>query len=469
MGVIKHLLLAMNRLFFAMFAATALLQTGCRPGSHDARTSSHSNIQSSNGLNLIQPAAFDPCSLALAPHSGATKVDQEIIRLQQAIPTSAGPAPLLERLGWMFITKARASFDPGFYKLAEQCAACLDSKKPGSLDAMLLRGHVLQNLHRFKEAEPLARELVTRRGSPFDHGLLGDVLMEQGKLDAAIRSYQTMVDLKPDPQAYARLAHVRWLRGDLPGALEVMRLAASAATPQAAESSAWLNARMAFYELQEGDLEAARRSCEAACAFQKDYAPALLILGRILLADGKDAEAVEPLLRAARMNPLPEYQWTLAEAWLASGMKAAATEIEAQLVKAGAIDDPRTYALFLATRGQQPEVAIALAEHELSERADVHTHDALAWALAAAGRWAEAHAHSKKALAEGTDDARIHLHAGIIAAKAGFSKEAGRHLARARELQRMLLPSERQHLDKQLTELASLLPETAMNSEQVAP
>ena len=69
---------------------------------------------------------------------------------------------------------------------------------------MLLRGHVLQNLHRFKEAEPLARELVARRGSPFDHGLLGDLLMEQGKLDAAIQSYQAMVDLKPDPQAYAR-------------------------------------------------------------------------------------------------------------------------------------------------------------------------------------------------------------------------------------------------------------------------
>jgi Flp pilus assembly protein TadD len=195
----------------------------------------------------------------------------------------------------------------------------------------------------------------------------------------------------------------------------------------------------------------------------------LLILGRILLADGKDAEAVEPLMRAARMNPLPEYQWTLAEAWLASGMKAAATEIEAQLAKTGPTDDPRTFALFLATRGQQPEVAVALAKRELSERADVHTHDALAWALAAAGRWTEAHIQSEMALAEGTDDARIHLHAGIIAAKVGHVEEAGRQLARAHELQRMLLPSERQHLDKQLTELASLTAETAIVSEQIVP
>ena len=56
----------------------------------------------------------------------------------------------------------------------------------------MLRGHVLHNPHQFKEAESLARRLITERGAWFDHGLLGDALMEQGKLDEAEQAYQVL-------------------------------------------------------------------------------------------------------------------------------------------------------------------------------------------------------------------------------------------------------------------------------------
>ena len=143
-------------------------------------------------------------------------------------------------------------FRPGFYKLAEQCARCIEKRNPQSQEAMLLRAHVLQNLHRFKESETLARRLVQQRGLSFDYGLLGDALMEQGKLSDAVEAYQRMMNLKPDLRAYARAAHMRWLKGDLEGAIEAMQLAVSAATPSDAESAAWVNTRLAFYEFQAG-------------------------------------------------------------------------------------------------------------------------------------------------------------------------------------------------------------------------
>jgi predicted Zn-dependent protease len=99
---------------------------------------------------------------------------------------------------------------------------CLDGKKPGCAEALLLRSHVLNSLHKFKEAEQMARELVKKRGMHFDYGVLGDALMEQGKLDEAVVAYQAMMDQKPSPQAYSRPAHMRWLKGDLPGAIELM-------------------------------------------------------------------------------------------------------------------------------------------------------------------------------------------------------------------------------------------------------
>src|SRR5262249_47661397 len=155
----------------------------------------------------------------------------KIAGAQQRVRASDVSSHSLEQLGWLFVAKARVGFDPGFYKLAEQCALCIEGRSGRSPEALLLQGHVLHNLHKFKEAEPIAQELVVRRGLPCDFGLLGDVLMEQGKLDNALAAYQRMLDLRPDLHSYARGAHLRWLKGDVEGAIELMSLASSAASP----------------------------------------------------------------------------------------------------------------------------------------------------------------------------------------------------------------------------------------------
>jgi tetratricopeptide (TPR) repeat protein len=199
----------------------------------------------------------DPCVLALVPHQGTDKQDLEIIRLQMKVRSAFDPAVWLEQLGWAFVAKARVSFDPGFYKLAEQCALCLDNKKPDCAEALLLRAHVLHSLHKFKEAEAVAQELVRKRGLNFDYGVLGDALMEQGKLDEAVTAYQAMMNQKPSPQAYSRAAYIRWLKGDLPGAIELMSWTAGASSTRDPESGAWARVRLARYEWQAHDTKKA--------------------------------------------------------------------------------------------------------------------------------------------------------------------------------------------------------------------
>ena len=402
----------------------------------------------------VQPASLSarPCDVALAPHAGDLQIDKEIANLQQEsrrLPTTR----TLERLGWLFVSKARLSYDSGYYELAEQCADCIESKSPGSPEALLLRGHVLHNMHRFKEGEKIARELVSRRGGAFDYGVLGDVLMEQGRLLEAAEAYQKMVDLKPGLQSYSRAAHLRWLKGDLEGARELMRMAARAGSPRDPESVAWAYSRLALYELQASDSKRAAAACDAALSYQADYAPALLVQGRLLLAQGKSQEAVVPLKRAASLNPQAEYAWVLAEALHAAGRIPEARSLEESLEKQRPVSDPRTFALFLATRGRDAETALRLAEDELKARADVFTLDALAWALAAAGRLEEAESSMRQALAHGTQDARLFYHAGSIAAASGRKPEARRWLERAAAIRQMLLPSEREQLTKQLASL----------------
>ena len=378
-------------------------------------------------------------------------MDRAIAAAQQDAGSGSQAGHALERLGYLFVARARLSNDPGDYTLAEKTADCLDARQPGQAAAMLLRGHVLHQLHRFAEAERIARTLVGMRTFPLDYGLLGDVLMEQGRLAEAGDAYQKMLDLKPFFQSYVRAAHLRWLKGDLDGAIKVMRLAIAAASPRDKESSAWAWTRMSAYELQAGRFEAAETAAAAALRYQADYAPALLAQGRILLASGRAADAVPVVRRAADLNPLPEYQWILADALRLQGLDADAADVEHDIVTRGGTSDPRTVSLYLATRRTDAATALALADDELRTRADVFTLDALAWALAANGRIAEADQTITRALGEGTHDARLFLHAGVIHAAAGREREARRLLKKAEALRAMLLPSEVAELRRRLT------------------
>jgi tetratricopeptide (TPR) repeat protein len=433
-------LMKMQRCKILLLVVTSgVLLTGC-----------NNTLNAKRDFDAVAPSA---CSVALTPHQGGEPIDLEISRLQTEARGSDNASRAMERLGWTFVQKARLTYDPGYYKLAEACATCIESSHPDAPEALLLRGHVLNSLHRFKEAEAVARTLVTTRGLPFDYGLLGDALMEQGALTEAIGVYQKMIDMKPGPQSYSRAAHVRWLKGDLSGAIELMRMAAAAGSSGDGESAAWAYSRLANYELQAGEMKKARQACEAALIFKSDYAPALLVQGRILVADVKYAEAIESLRRAAQLNPLPEYQWALADALRIAGSTEEASRVEDDLIRRGEAGDPRTFALYLATRRERTEQAVELARRELETRSDVFTLDVLAWSLAASGKNLEARSRITEALAEGTADARLFYHAGMIAALNSQKTEARQWLNKASSIKQMLMPSEREQLSKQLAAL----------------
>jgi tetratricopeptide (TPR) repeat protein len=400
-------------------------------------------------------AAPAACVVALAPATQQNETDRDIARLQEQARQEPNPRLALEQLGYRYVARARVRNDPGDYKLAEKTAECIESTSPDDASALLLRGHVLHQLHRFNEAEQIARRLTVKRQFVLDYGLLGDVLMEQGRLTEAADAYQKMIDLKPFYQSFTRASHLRWLKGDLEGAIEAIQKAIAAASPRDPESIAWAYTRLAAYELQRGRLVDAKRAADAALSNQPDYAAALLMRGRVYLAMKKAADAVVALSRAAQLNPLPEYQWALGEALRLHGDHEQADQVEGELTSLGAAADGRTLALFLATRRAEVTNAVALAERELQTRADIFSLDALAWSLAAAGRTAEAQVAMTRALAEGTEDGRLFLHAGVIAAAADRRAEALKWLIKAEALRTMLLPSELDELTKHLTKLSA--------------
>jgi tetratricopeptide (TPR) repeat protein len=383
---------------------------------------------------------LDPaCAVAVAADA---RGDRATSSLQEDLRAGRSPARAAEHLGYRFIAQARLTNDPGYYKVAEQAAVCLETLQANSPAALLLRGHALHQMHRFAEAETMARRLVAQREFALDFGLLGDALMEQGRLAEAGEAYQKMIDLRPFYQSYTRAAHLRWLRGDLDGATLLMQQAVRAASPRDPESVAWAYARLGSYAIQAGRLTDAMGAVDASLQFVPDYAAALLVRGRTLLAQKKDEEAAGVLARAARLNPLPEYQWVLADVLRRLDRGDEARAVESKIVLEGAASDPRTLALFLSTRRMDGERAVELARRELATRRDIFTLDAMAWALASAGRVEEASTLMATALAEGTEDGRLFVHAAVIAAAAGRMADADRWARKARTLRLSLLPSE---------------------------
>jgi tetratricopeptide (TPR) repeat protein len=401
----------------------------------------------------LRSETSSPCALALVPHKGEEKIDRQIKQFQNQVRANRDRIENLKRLGWAFVTKARLSYDPGYYKLAEQCSRCVQWEKVDDLDALLLQGHVWQSMHRFKQAEPVVRRLAALRGDALSYGLLGDVLMEQGKLREAAISYQKMIDRRPNPEAYTRVAHLRWLKGDLEGAIEAINFAITGGGNGAPEPTAWAYTRLGLYEFQAGEVQRAANAAETALQFTGSYAPALLLRGRILLAQGKGVEAVDTLQRAAALTELPEYQWTLADALLDCAQSQAAIAVENSLCQRGASADPRTFALYLATRKERTQEALKLAQDELKTRADVLTLDALAWALYAERNYSQAREYSRKALSEGTEDARLFYHAACINLASGDSGEARKLFLQGDAIKQMLLPSERADFTKHFAAL----------------
>ena len=387
-------------------------------------------------------------AVILSSQTGDTKIDQEIARLQGKIRTAGEANPLIVQLGWAFVAKARLTSDPGFYKIAQQCAQLAGEDS----DCLLLRGHIFHALHRFKEAESVARKIAASDSFARwqTYALLGDALMEQGKLAEAIGAYQRMIDIRPCLQTYARVAHVRWLKGDLAGAEELMNKAVSAGNSRDPEPAAWAYSRLAFYQFQSGNALATSRSLARAFDFVKDYPAALFLQAKIDIVNEAPAKAVQSLRAAVAQSPLPEYQWALADASQLTGNAELAATTESAILNLGAVEDQRSFALFLANRNLKPELALKLAENELLNRRDVFTYDALAWTELAAGKKQEARKNMRLALAEGTVDARLFYHAGKIAAAAGDRAEAAQWFLRATAIEQMLLPSERADLTREM-------------------
>jgi tetratricopeptide (TPR) repeat protein len=91
----------------------------------------------------------------------------------------------------------------------------------------------------------------------------------------------------------------------------------------------------------------------------------------------------------------------------------------------------RELAYFYADHGMKLQQGLELAQRELNYRRDIYAYDVLAWNLYKNGKFEEAREAVSQALKLGTQDAKLHYHAGMIYHRLGEKEKAREHLRQA--------------------------------------
>jgi tetratricopeptide (TPR) repeat protein len=361
---------------------------------------------------------------------------ERIAALQAAVRADRRRADGWTLLAGAYLQRARENGDVGLYARAEGALRRALTLRPGDAGALTQRGALALARHDFRAG--LDDALRARRAAPEvvkPFGVLVDALVELGRYGDARRALQAMVDRKPDLAAYARVSYLRELHGDLDGAVEAMRLAASAGG-EAAENVAYVQALLGGLELQRGRPRAARRAYRRALAHVPGHLPAEAGLARVAAAAGRLEAAVRRLRRVVDRLPLPEHVIALGEAEIAAGRRAAGrrtlelVSAQRRLLERGGVNADVELALFEADHGS-PRRGLELARRAWSAAPSVRSADAVGWALTRSGRAAEGLRWARRALRLGSRDAGFLFHAGIAAARAGRPALARRWLADA--------------------------------------
>ncbi len=419
----------MKRLSLALALTTSLFAAACtKPSPAPAATAS---APEKVKVTAPEPKLATSRALAMSKVPGDAGVDRVISDLQRSSARNPAKVDYWILLGRAWVRKARESSDPGFYVNANACAEVALEVSPDDKLAYDLQGLVLLNDHKFREAVDLANKVLAKHpDDAMAYGSLSDALLELGRFEEAASAAQTMMDLKPNLPSYSRASYFRWLAGDDKAALEYARLAIdSGRDPKDPEPRAWelVQAGMIFWH--KGDLDGADAGFVKALDGLTEYPPALVGRGKVALARGDGKRAAELFKRAYDQSPLPETAWLLGDARGQSGDAVGAADAYAKLEKDGRRGDPRTLALFLATKNQKPADALALAGEEMKARGDVYTEDTYAWALYRAGKVGDAKRVIDHARRLGTKDARLVYHQGAIHIAAG-DVAAGRKLVK---------------------------------------
>lgn len=337
-----------------------------------------------------------------------------------------------------YIMEARASGNIAYYdKAAMKTIDQLLAKNAGDYEALMLKSLVQLSQHHFAEGLVTAKQsLSIDSNSAFIYGLLVDANVEMGNYDDAVAAADKMVSIRPDLRSYSRIAYLRELYGDYPGAVSAMKLAVAAGIP-AEESTEWCRTQLGKLYESMGQVGKASFEYNLSLAARPGYAYALAGLGRIALYEKKYDSAVYYYGQAANFNTDLGIKESLVAAYLKAGQTEKAKEInkvvidEMNKATKALIDDPNTghYSdkeqayVYLQNNDHDKALEHALAEYKRRPK-NMEINETMAWVYYKRKEMNKALPYLETALATHSMNPVLLCTAGLIYAGTGNQEKA---------------------------------------------
>ncbi|MEP7002190.1 MAG: tetratricopeptide repeat protein [bacterium] len=345
----------------------------------------------------------------------------------------------LARLSALYLARGRETGDPRDAILAEESARrSLKNRKErnGAASQVLVTALLAQ--HRFDEALPLARRARDLDpDNPSLRAAVGDIQMELGQYDSARVSFSNLRVALGDPAVAPRLARWAEIEGQTDKARHLLRAALLIVqkTPSVPrEQLAWFWLRVGDVELRSGHPLAADSAYRSGLAAHPDDYRLLSAIAHSALLQQKWQRAITFGERAIAVTLDPATLGILSDAYAATGDSAKSAEY-AHVLDVVVLKQPgsyhRAWSLFLLDHNRHLSTVSRKITEELRTRKDVYAYDLLAWSLHKQGRDREAVIAMSQAMKEGTRDAQLFFHAGMIEQALGHRDVAQAHLTRA--------------------------------------
>jgi tetratricopeptide (TPR) repeat protein len=242
----------------------------------------------------------EPDVMPLKDRIGGISAGSEWLNTKQAIDgliekvrKNPDDAKAKIQLAQAYVQEARITGDYNYYDLA--CIKLLNKvleKDPNNFEAISTLATVYLSQHHFQQGLELG--LKAAKLNPYASyifGVLTDAYVELGKYDSAVIMADSMCAIRPDLRSYSRISYVREIYGDIPGAIEAMKMAVDAGLP-GLEQTEWVRVYLGrLYEIS-GKLDTAEYHYEIASKYRPNYAYALAGLGRIERAKKSYPQAI---------------------------------------------------------------------------------------------------------------------------------------------------------------------------------
>jgi len=363
--------------------------------------------------------------LALCSH--AFCADSAIRFLEDRVKKDPGDFTAQNMLASRYLDLFRSTGEDEWLAKARRASETSVNAVPAEVNTagLVALGRVQLASHEFTLARDTAKRLLEigpTKAAGF--AILGDAFLELGDYREAADAYQEVARLDEGGiDSETRLARLAIVRGNLDAARGHFTAALAQTrelSPPSPQLVAWCSVQLGQLYFSRGDWERAEKQYKIALEAMPDYYAALDHLAELRAAQEQAPEAIRLYEKVIARVSRPEFCQALGDLYAFTGKieqakpwheRALATYLKS------AEKDGRYFhhlAGFYCDSTENPTEALRWARKDLQIRNSVFVHDALAWALYRNGECGEAAAEIKKALSEGTKDAHLFFHAGMI-------------------------------------------------------